>query len=312
MVHRSGNPFLPSGVGGRAMRKVIPVSLPRFREGGAKAILLFVTAVLLIGAGPPPSPEDLLRSASEAFYRRDLDSAELLYQQAEDRTLDPGLVAFNKGMVLYRRGDFRKAELCFRRTLGDAAIPRERRAKALYNLGNTLVQQAGEKDMKLLQAAIECYEMTIRETGEQGTKDDASDNLELAKLLWAKARAKRPADERDPDWEQPREPKDPPPDPKKQPEPGTEKIDDGSSKQDSGAKAKLAKDLENGTTAKEVPKTVPVRGNLPVIPDTDEVPSLSTEDARAVLKKAADRLQRERQKLRAESTQGERPRANDW
>ena len=39
---------------------------------------------------------------------------------------------------------------------------------------------------------------------------------------------------------------------------------------------------------------------------------LSAEDARALLKKAAERLQRERQKLRAESTQGERPRANDW
>lgn len=275
-------------------------------------LLLAGASLVLVGAGPVPAPEDLLRSASEAFYRSDLDTAELLYQQAEDRTLDPGLVAFNKGMVLYRRGDFRKAELCFRRTLGDAAIPQERRAKSLYNLGNSLVQQAGEKEMKLLQAAIECYEMAIRETAEQGTKDDASDNLEIAKLLWAKARAKRPPGERDPDWENPRDPKDPPPDPKKQPEPGPEQVDDGSAKQDSGAKVEMGKGNEKGTAPKEVPKTVPGQGNLPVIPDTDDVPSLSAEDARAVLKKAGERLQRERQKLRAESTQGERPRANDW
>ncbi len=267
---------------------------------------------MLIGAGPGPAPEDLLRSASEAFYRRDLDSAELLYQQAEDRTLDPGLVAFNKGMVLYRRGDFRKAELCFRRSLGDAAIPRERRAKGLYNLGNALVQQSGEKEMKLLQAAIECYELAIRGTDDQGTKDDASDNLEIAKLLWAKARARRPPGERDPDWENPPDPKDPPPDPKKQPGPDREKIDDGSAKQDKGAKVEMGKGNEKGTAPKEVPKTVPGQGTLPVIPDTDDVPSLSPEDARAVLKKTGERLQRERQKLRAEATLGERPRANDW
>jgi len=277
-----------------------------------KNILLAGTAFLLLGAGPSPSPEDLLRSASEAFYRSELDSAEAMYQQAEDRTLDPGLVAFNKGMVHYRRGDFRKAELGFRRSLGDAAIPRERRAKALYNLGNSLVHQAGEKELKLLQSAIECYEMAILETVDPGTKDDAADNLEIAKLLWAKARAKRPPGERDPDWDPPRDPKDPPPDPKKQPELGPEKNDDGSTKQENGAKVEMGKGLDKGNVPKEVPKTVPGQGNLPVIPDTDEVPSLSPEDARAVLKKAGERLQRERQKLRAESTQGERPRANDW
>jgi hypothetical protein len=51
---------------------------------------------------------------------------------------------------------------------------------------------------------------------------------------------------------------------------------------------------------------------LPVLPDTGDVEPLSAEQAHAVLQRAAERLQRERQKLREDAIQGDRPRVNDW
>lgn len=271
-----------------------------------------IAALLAISAGPA-EPEDLVRQANEAFTRGDLESADLLYTQAEERSPDPGLVAFNKGTVLARRGDFRRAEFCFRRTLGDADVPAARRRHALISLGNCLVKQAGESDLKRLQAAIECYELALREPLEEGMRLDAEHNLEVAKLLWAKARAKRPNNPKDPDWEDPENQKDPPPDPKKPPEsPGKEDNGEGKNKAEPATKVEPGKGQDKGVAVKDAPKPAPGQGNLPVLPDTEDVPSRSPDDARTFLKKAADRLQRERQKLREDAAQGERPRANDW
>jgi tetratricopeptide (TPR) repeat protein len=269
-------------------------------------------AVVVVSAGPVLLPEDLIRQGNEAIARGDIDAAEGLYQQAEERAADPGLVAFNKGIALYRHGDFRRSELSFRRTLGDAAIPAERRERALYNLGNCLVREAGESDVKLLQAAIDSFELAIRETSDDGLRADAGHNLEIAKLLWAKARARRPANERDPNWDEPREPTRPPPDPNKKEDMGNDTASDGSKQPEAGAKIDPGKGPDPGFAPKEAPKAVPGQGNLPVLPDTGEVPSLSQDDARAELKRTADRLHRERQKLREEAVNGERIRANDW
>ena len=164
-------------------------------------LLLSCLATLLVAAWPPQPPENVIREANDAFGRGDLESAESLYARAEERAPDPGLVAFNKGTALYNHGEFRRAELCFRRALGDADIPADRRARAMYNLGNCLVRQAGDTDVRQLQSAIDCYELAIRESSDEGIRSDAGHNLEVAKLLWAKARARRPAGERDPEWE---------------------------------------------------------------------------------------------------------------
>jgi tetratricopeptide (TPR) repeat protein len=276
------------------------------------ALAIAGLALLVVSAGQPSS-DDLVRAANDAYDRGDLDGAEALYQQAEERAADPGLVAFNKGTVLYRRGDVRRAELCFRRTLGDAAIPADRRARALSYLGNCLVRQAGETDVRLLQAAIDCFELAVRETADEGVRSDAGHNLEVAKLLWAKARTSRPPGERDPDWEEPRPPRDPPPDPKKQPEDADpDGTGDGPKEPKVGPKLDGSKGPEAGKVPKETQKAVPGAGNLPVIPDNSEKLDLTPEDARAHLRRHADRIHRERQKLREEATLGDRPRANDW
>jgi tetratricopeptide (TPR) repeat protein len=278
---------------------------------GRVAILLLVP--MSIGAHPLVSTDDLIRQGNQAFASGDLELAESLYAQAEERAADPGLVAFNKGTALCRREDFRRAELCFRRALGDPAISPERRGRALYNLGNCLVRQAGDTDVRQLQSAIDCYELAVRESIDEGTRADAGHNLEVAKLLWAKARARRPASERDPDWDEPPESKQPPRDPSKSPEnTGNDGKDDGPKKQDTAAKVEAGKGSDAGTTPKETPKPAPGQGNLPVLPDTDEVKSLAPEDAREMLKRAASRINRERQQLRQDAAQGDRPRANDW
>jgi tetratricopeptide (TPR) repeat protein len=278
----------------------------------AKLVLLLVLPIL-IGAHPLVSTDELIRQGNEAFASSDVELAESLYLQAEERAADPGLVAFNKGAALCRREDFRRAELCFRRALGDAAISSERRSKALYNLGNCLVRQAGDTDVRQLQSAIECYELALRESIDEGTRADAGHNLEVAKLLWAKARARRPASERDPDWDESPESKQPPRDPSKMPDTaGNDGKDEGPKKQDTGAKVEPGKGSDVGTTPKETPKPTPGQGNLPVLPDTDEVKSLAPEDAREMLKRAAIRINRERQQLRQDAAQGDRPRANDW
>lgn len=271
--------------------------------------LLSLIAIALVSAGPPV-PDDLVRQANARAEAGDLDGADALYARAEERAADPGLVAFNKAVVAYKRGDFRRAELGFRRALGDGDIPPGRRTRGLYNLGTCLVRQAGEADVKQLQAAIECYERVLAETADEGLRADAGHNLELAKLLWAKALAHRPKGDRDPDWEEPRDR--PPPDPAKNPDdPGTDGK--GDAKQDDpGARVEPGKGPDKGVMPKETEKKAPGSGSLPVVPDTDVVPTRSPDDARATLHEAADRIRRERQKLREEAGQGERPRAKDW
>jgi hypothetical protein len=136
--------------------------------------------------------------------------------------------------------------------------------------------------------------------------------LEVAKLLWAKARAKRPPGERDPEWDNSSDPKRPPPEGPKPPDNGSDESGDGSRKTEAGAKMELGKGSDAAAIQKETEKAAPGAGNLPVIPDTGEVAKLTPDDARAKLKEATKRLQHERQKLREEAAQGDRPRPKDW
>jgi tetratricopeptide (TPR) repeat protein len=274
--------------------------------------VLALLAIVLVSATPPAPPEDLIRKGNTAVEAGDLEGADAQYAQAEERTADPGLVAFNKAIVSFKRGDFRRAELGFRRALADGDIPADRRARGLYNLGTSLVRQAGETDVKQLQAAIECYELVLAETTDEGLRSDAGHNLELAKLLWAKARSRRPPGERDPDWEEPRDPKQPPPDPAKNPDDPANEGNGDAKQPDQGAKLDVGKGKDKGVMPKETEKKAPGHGNLPVVPDKDQVESYAPDDARARLLQNVERIRKERLKLREEAGQGERPRANDW
>lgn len=281
----------------------------------ARFMLGSMLALTLCGAHPTREITDRWREAEAAVTRGDWDLAGRLFTELEPLTDDPGLVAFNRGVIDYRRGNYRQAETHWRRALADAAVPPERRSNGLFNLADALVKQAGNSDAKQLQAAIECYELVLREATDDGLKSDAGHNLEVAKLLWAVAISRQPPKERDPGWENPetperKEPPAPKPDPKKQEPPGP-----GDQETPAKQKTKAEPTKEKpapGQEKKETTQQTPGSGSLKVINDDPTGPAITAEDANATLRRTADRLRRERQKLREESSQGERFRPNDW
>ncbi|MCE9533033.1 MAG: hypothetical protein K8T89_18195 [Planctomycetes bacterium] len=275
-------------------------------------LLILPLVILSVSAAPP---EDSIRDANKSFEKGEIKLALRLYEEAEEYGNDPGLIAFNKAAAYFAIDDVRQAEKHFRMSLDDAAAPRERRIKALYNLGNCLVRQAGEKDYKTFRDAIRCYELCLDEQPEAGLRTDAAHNLELAKLLWRKALAGQsdpPTPNTDDPPEQPR-----PTEPKKE-TPGMSEAKEPKTKDFDPTKDKLPKDpkkieIEGKLEAKktiDVPKPNPSRA--PLIPDSDQLNPLTKEETRLALQFAEDRLRKERQRNRVERTTPENASGRDW
>src|SRR5262249_13606724 len=121
--------------GGTAMRSAEGGGRRAECKTGRIRLLVSLSPCLLVSllAAAPEPPDDLVRQGNAAFERGEVTGAEGLYGKAEERAVDPGLVAFNKADALYQQEKYREAEVHFRRALGDAAIPPERRHRALYN-----------------------------------------------------------------------------------------------------------------------------------------------------------------------------------
>src|SRR5262245_61337611 len=162
--------------------------------------LMLLATIALAGAKPGADSHELVRQGNAAFDRGDYAGAVDLYKKAEERITDPGLVAFNQATALYHLAAaaeslprcltlYRDAELHYRRCLSDASGLR--RGRRLYNLGVCLLQRSQGEDAELLGQAVACFEECSRQPdlGEQ-LLGDARHNLELAKLLWVKAKAK--------------------------------------------------------------------------------------------------------------------------
>jgi tetratricopeptide (TPR) repeat protein len=276
--------------------------------------LVLLIAGFVAGAAEPQAADELVREGNAAFERGDYGAAETHFSRAEEHATDPGLIAFNKAAALYSEGRYRDAEVHLRRALSDAAIPSERRARSLYNLGNSLVQQAGESDVPRLRAAIRTYELCLEEVvdGDPGLRSDAAHNLELAKLLWARARAKSSEVQKSVNEEEPKD-SGPPPEAKKEPNKDEENGPGVEPK-----KGFMPKKLENAGKADakgqevESKEPPPGAGNLPVLKDEDELTPLSADDTRAYLRQAAERLRKERLNLRKQAAVPEGARPNDW
>ena len=170
---------------------------------------LAACTLALAGAAPAEDSYDLVRAGNAAFDRGDTTAAMTNYARAEEHTPDPGLVAYNEGAVLYcmalESTDhssaallFRDAERHYRRCLEDAVG--SRRQRALYELGNALVQRAGWRNVKRLQAAIDCYQQCLAEKDlAPALAEDALHNRDVARVrLQAAAKARNNADS-DPD-----------------------------------------------------------------------------------------------------------------
>lgn len=255
------------------------------------ALWILTLTLLALGAASPRDVEELLRRGEAAFARREFAAALACYERAEELAPDPGLVAFNKAAVLYRLGRFREAEQCYRRCLDDAAVPGPRRARALYDLGTSLVHVADGKDAQALELAVRCLRQ-CRRAADPELAAQAAYNLELARLLWARAKAS---------------PNDAAPPPKDGAEPQQGKSDDRQpgepSEGEKGSPMSKGQPL-SPDAAKDQKKAVATqeqiagKGNLRPLPDDEELQPLDPRDMAAHLERVARRVAREQRDQR--------------
>jgi tetratricopeptide (TPR) repeat protein len=270
---------------------------------------LLLPALALVAAGPSAAPPDeLVRRANGAVARQQYGDALKLYERAEERATDPGLVAFDEGVALYQQGDYAQAEVRFRLAL-QGATPL-RRAWAAYDLAASLLQTAGERDVAKLAEAVNLFEDCLRrEETDDRLAADARHNLELAKMLWAQAKA-RPDTKQDRAPKEDDNPKSPPP---RAPEDTRHQgADEGSGNpKGSGDRARVTP--ENGAEpTKGDGQQAPGEGNLPVIPDREELVPMSKEEAEAHLRQATERVLKEGRAHRQRALRVPSSKVRDW
>lgn len=277
------------------------------------AALLLCSLSALLAADPVNSlsPDDLVRKGNAAYRAGNADFAEKLYTEAEERTADPGLVAFNRAAVLFQKGSYRDAELAYLRVLDDTEIPPERRAKALYNRGVCMLKRGG--DAAVYKSAIACFDLALESNpADASLVADARHNLELAKLLWAQARskAKNPERANDPPAEEPERKPKPQPKPGQDPElgPGEDGPDKTTKQKPEPIPGQQPKDKKPTPTEDKTPGA----GNAPVLNNKEDIQPLSPDDTRAILKLIANRLDRDRKANNFRQSGAERPNVRDW
>ncbi len=272
--------------------------------------------VAILGAAPPlptDSPEELIRRAN-AIFATDPVAADALYAAAEERTADPGLVAFNRAAVLFHRGDYREAERYYDRVLADAACPPERAAQAWYNRGTSLLYRGGS--LGVYRSAIACFENALHSPGaDDPLKAKARHNLEIAKLRWIElaqeeAKNEPPSPNQTVPPEEKASPQLPPREPGREPSTAPQ---DPSPRLSPVPQPTRPSATPAGNEAS--PTTPPIAGlnpNLLIPQDTDTVQRYSPEEARDYLKRTAPRRQREYHALLESLYGAERIDIRDW
>ncbi|HEV3256497.1 MAG TPA: hypothetical protein VG013_06445 [Gemmataceae bacterium] len=288
-----------------------------------RAWWLVPVALVLAGALPARDADKLVRQGDAAFDRGDYAAAVDLYNRAEESITDPGLVAFNKGAALYRlalaaddeptrRQLFHEAELHYRRCLEDA--PDDRRARGLYDLGNALVQQAQEQDVKILQEAVGWYEQCLHQDDtDPELLEDARHNLGLARALLLRARAAKARHDTESSAEE--DPNPPPNDGQHDRGPGPHGTDyDPVSPNDHGKPTQVAgpamrPDKGSQRTNQDAS---PGAGHERTIPDQDDLVPMSPEDTQKYVDQAAARINRELRDRRQHSLPPPSRTIKDW
>jgi tetratricopeptide (TPR) repeat protein len=281
------------------------------------ALGLTLLALAVLGASPRPDPEALLREAAAAYERRDYAAAVSLYEQAEVRTTDPGLVAFNLAAAKYclalaaEGGSpqaLQEAERLYRCCL---APDDPRWTRALYGLGNCLLQKAPDAKAANLKAAIDCYERCLRDPKvDAGLAAHARYNLQKARLLLAQF---QPPAGGSPEEKQGGDDGDTNPrPPERQPlhDPGGDPGAEGRADPNGGATPAQAEPGQTPLRADEPPP--PGAGNLEPVPDRSEPTPLSPHDAAEHLKRATRRILEERQAHRQGRARPPAPGVRDW
>jgi tetratricopeptide (TPR) repeat protein len=263
-----------------------------------------MTLLASVWAWQAPTPDDLVRQGNAAYAHGEFATALRLYQQAEERTDDPGLVAFNEAAALYQLGRFREAELCYTRCREDATGPRL--ARLLYGLGNCLVQQAQPGDAARLDRAIGFYDECLTQSGaDEDLLADTRHNRELAVQL----RAKEP-----PAGPKPNSSGDPsePPSGNRPNGPGEDERGGSPIGKNGARQQAVAKQRPDGTPVPVDEPPPPGKGNLPPVPDQDELASMSTAEALAHLEEALARIRQEQKEFRQRASASPSRQVPDW
>jgi tetratricopeptide (TPR) repeat protein len=279
---------------------------------------LVLIAVLLPAAAPAPDWEALVRQGDAAYERGDFAAAASLYEQASDRTTDPGLVAMDIGAAKYRLAEAseadrarlaQEAEQAYRCCTGPGD---PRRARALYGLGNALILKTDGRDAEALLAAVAAYRQCLAEPNlDAALADDARHNLERARLLLLQIPpAGGHTKDEPPSGDSP--PKSPsPPDkaPGSQQEPSHDPSGVKVKPDPSGGPAKTDDGRKPIETDQPPP---PGEGNLPPVPDRADLPPLSAEDAARHLDLAAQRILQDLKAHRRAKAPMPPPNVPDW
>jgi Ca-activated chloride channel family protein len=272
----------------------------------AMLVLCFVAATFVMGASPTSDAENLLERGNLAFGRGEYETALGHYRQAEGRIGDPGLLAFNEGAAFYKLGRYREAEIHYGLSRQDAAG--DRLTRVLYDLGNAVFQQAGSRDAPLLQRAVAFYEECLSHTdADPELLLNARFNLELARerLKRAKAAKENPSDEA----KGGNKPEEDLPSKSQPPEIGAE----AGLESDVGPGRRVAEGAgaENATQSQNAKRQGGI-GNLPPVPDTDQLVPLTSLDTSAYLRKTAERILREHRAYYGKSASRPSQNLKDW
>jgi tetratricopeptide (TPR) repeat protein len=149
-------------------------------------------ALLAAGRRLRTTADDALAAAVEAQASGNHARAVECYRQALARGADPVRVGHNHGAALYALARYAEAEEEFHRAAEGGGL---RAARAAYNQGNCLVQQACPADqppsVELLARAAQQYAACLDQEDEAAQAGplfaDARHNLELTKQLLARA-----------------------------------------------------------------------------------------------------------------------------
>jgi tetratricopeptide (TPR) repeat protein len=286
-------------------------------------------ALAVIGAAPLMDAEDLVRQGNGAYARGEFDRAADLYQQAEEHTTDPGLVAFNKATALAARGQFAEAATLYWLCLGDAgpqiaarlrqqpdrALPGRlvgaagpRLIRVLYNLGTSALQESQGKNPDLTEQAAVYFDHCLRLDPRDGTlRSNARHNLELAKEF-LRLNPRPPGHDRKTNPDQPPDDKPPRKDPN-----GNEQTDNGN-EPDRGQNGKTSNDRQTdpGDNPLATEERTAGKGNLAPLPDQDELVPLSRDEVAQHLRQAVARILGERREYQKQAYSNKSSHVLDW
>lgn len=257
---------------------LLALSIPIRGRRAAPAL----AALLLVGASI--APDDAVRRGVAALDAGNPEAALAEFQSAAERTTDPGLVAFNAGIALYRLGQFRDAADRFRWSLSDAEGPR--RSRALYNLGCALVQNSQGKRVDPLRQAAASFELVLADPNvEADLRELARENLEIARRMMAQLQSSPLAESNAREQANPADG-------------GRDPIErgDGPTGNVNATGAERARSANSGAAHRPTDqRPMPGNGNLPPLADDATLAPLTAADAKALLDQAASRIATARQ-----------------